>query len=151
MHATTALSEIVAGRDARCSVVIAPRQPFVRLRALQSALAQARPGEYVAFGVALDLPLAPRLGVMAMLRWHRRRIERAIASGGGRALGWYGVDPNFDAFACVFELDTPAACYADQHLRPRGSRPRIKQLMSRWFGCDPSLGGLMVVSRKLPW
>jgi hypothetical protein len=148
MNASSMLASILVGGDAACLLTFAPRRPFAILKPLRASLDAARAEEYVVFGIALDLPLVSRLGVLATLRWQRRRIERAIERAGGRTVAWFGLDPSFNAFACVFELDTPAAAYAERYLRPRGAAPWLRRLLQFFSGCDPALGGIVVVSRK---
>jgi hypothetical protein len=145
---TATLRDVFACGDARCALVVVPGWPWMRLQDVRRAITTARPGEYVMCAVALNLPLLRRLGLMLVLRWQRRRIEGAVADAGGEPVAWYGVEPSLEAFACVFQLSSAAACYADRYLRPRGSLPRLRQALSRGFGCDPALGGVMLVSRK---
>ena len=130
-------------------IVVMQEHPFLSsMRPLERALAQAADGECVAYAVALDTPLVTRLMTLATFRLQRRRAERAIVRAGGEVVARYGVDPSLEQPACFYELDSPAAEYADRCVRPRGPSPGLRRLATRWFGCDPALGGVLVVGRK---
>lgn len=118
------------------------------MQPLREALETAGDGDCVAFAVALDTPVLTRLMTLATFRWQRRRAERAIRRSGGVVIAYYGVDPSLAQPACLYELDTPASEYADRCMRPRGSAVALRRLASRWFGCDPALGGVLVVGKK---
>ncbi len=130
-------------------VVVTQRHPFKpRLRALHDALAAARVGERVAYAVPLDSPVAERLATLLLFRWQRFRAEAAIRRAGGEVVSTYGVDPSLDRPAYFCELGTAAAAYADQYIRPRGSNVALRRLAAWCFGCDPALGGVLIVGRK---
>ncbi len=112
------------------------------------AIESAEAGDCVAFAVPLDTPLIPRLMALATLRWQRRRAERAIRRSGGEVVAHFGVDPSLAQPSWLYELDTPAAEYTDRFMRPRGSNLALRRLAERCFGCDPALGGVLVVGKK---
>ena len=118
------------------------------MRPLEFALEQAADGDCVAYAVAVDTPLFTRLMTLATFRLQRRRAERTIARAGGRVVASYGVDPSLTHPACFYELDSPAAEYADRCVRPRGPSPGLRRMATRCFGCDPASGGVLVVGRK---
>lgn len=149
MLASLILGEsLAAAPGRRCTVVVQRHSVGPRVRDLGAAVAQARPGDCVAYGIALDTPLLLRLLTVATMRFQLRSIERTIGRFGGQVLGRYGVDPSLDAPACFFELNSPAAAYAERCLRPRGAGIRLRRFLTRWFGCDPALGGIVVLGIK---
>ena len=85
---------------------------------------------------------------LATFRLQRRRAERAIVRAGAVVVAIYGVDPSLEQPACFYELNSPAADYADRCVRPRGPSPGLRRLATRLFGCDPALGGVLVIGRK---
>ena len=115
---------------------------------LRQAIQQARHGDWVAFAVPLDTPFLTRLMTLATLRWHRRRAEHAIRHSGGEVVTHFGVDPSLAEPSWFYELDTPASEYSDRYMRPRGSNVALRRLAERCFGCDPALGGVLVVGTK---
>jgi hypothetical protein len=115
---------------------------------LRAALAAADAGDCVVYAIPLNTPLPRRMNTVLTLRLQLRQIARAIVDGGGQLVGTYGVDPSLETPACVFELNSVASAYADRCLRPRGSAERLRRILVRWFGCDPALGGVLVVGRK---
>ena len=121
---------------------------FSSMRPLETAIENAMDGDCVAYAVAVDTPILTRLMTLATFRVQRRRAERAIERGGGEVLAHYGVDPSLAEPACFYELNSAAADYADRCVRPRGPAPRLRRIVTRWCGCDPALGGVLVVGRK---
>lgn len=115
---------------------------------LCQAIQQAGPGECVAFAVPLDTPFVTRLLTLATLRWQRRRAERAIRRSGGEVVAHFGVDPSLADPSWFYELDTAASEYTDRFMRPRGSNVALRRLAVRCFGCDPALGGVLIVGKK---
>jgi hypothetical protein len=135
-------------RSRRFTVVIADRALWPSMQGLRAAMEAAGKGDSVAFGVPLDTPLPTRLLTLATFRWQRRRAIRTIRECGGVVAGEYGVDPSLERRACVYEVNTPASAYAERFMRPRGSAVLLRRLVQQWLGCDPALGGVMVVGRK---
>jgi hypothetical protein len=119
------------------------------LRELREAFAAAHVGERVAFAVPLDTPPAERLMTLIMFRWQRYRAESVMRRAGGTVLSRIGVDPSLDRPAYFCELGTAASAYADQYIRPRGSNVALRRLAAWCFGCDPAMGGVLIVGRKL--
>jgi glycosyltransferase involved in cell wall biosynthesis len=137
------------GTGPRCKVLL-QRDPFRFDREpLHTALAGMSAGDCIAYAVALNGPLVTRLMTLATLPLRLRRVERAIARSGAQVVGKYGVDPSLEAPSCMYELNSPAAEYADRCLRPRGTAQALRRLLARWLACDPALGGVVVVARKL--
>lgn len=115
---------------------------------LRDAATAAAVGDSVAFAVPLNTPLFTRLLTLATLRLHRRRAVRALRSSGADVVTCVGVDPSLSHPSWFYELDTAASAYTDCYMRPRGSHVAARRIAQRWFGCDPSLGGVMVVGKK---
>jgi hypothetical protein len=136
-----------AGPRPRCTVLV-QRGWHEGMHRLRAALAAASAGDSVAYAIPLNTSLPRRLNTVLTLRLQLRQIAGAIAGGGGQLVGMFGVDPSLEAPACLFELDSVASAYADRCLRPRGQAQRVRRLLVRWFGCDPALGGVLVVGRK---
>jgi hypothetical protein len=138
---------VEAGPRPRCTVLV--QQGWLGgMHQLRAALAGADAGDAVVYAIPLNTPLARRLNTVLTLRLQLRQIARAIVGGGGRVVGTYGVDPSLETPACVFELNSVASAYADRCLRPRGPAERLRRVLVRCFGCDPALGGVLVVGRK---
>lgn len=114
-----------------------------------SALAAAPSGSLVAYAVPLNTPVAQRLLTLVSLRYQLWRIGRRVHHSGGVVVGVYGVDPDLETAAIVFELNTAASDYADRCFRPVGRAQLARRWAARMFGCDPSLGGVLMVWRKL--
>lgn len=129
--------------------MVTPTHPlWPSMAPLQRSLEQAAAGECVAFAVPLDTPAVTRLLSLMTLRWQRRRAERAIRRAGGEVVAHFGVDPSLAQPSWLYELDTPASNYTDRFMRPRGSNVVLRRIAERCFGCDPALGGVLVVGKK---
>jgi hypothetical protein len=115
---------------------------------LRRAIDAAPVGGLVGYAIPLNTPLSHRLRTMIALRYELWRIAREMERAGARPIGRYGVEPNLDTPAFVFELDTAAAAYADRCFRPRGRALLARRCAARVFGCDPALGALLVIARK---
>jgi hypothetical protein len=46
-------------------------------------------------------------------------------------------------------LRTSADTYAGLHLRPRGSSVLLRRILAAIFGCDPALGAIVIIGKKL--
>ncbi len=136
-----------AGTGPRCNVLLERNPLRFDREALRTALDGMSSGDWIAYAIGLNAPPVARLVTLATLPLRLRRVERAIARGGAKVVGRYGVDPSLDAPSCVYELNSPAAEYADHCLRPRGSAQALRRILARWFMCDPALGGVVVVGR----
>lgn len=129
--------------------MVTPTHPvWPSMAPLQRSLEQAAAGECVAFAMPLDTPPVTRLLSLVTLRWQRRRAERAIRRAGGEVVAHFGVDPSLAQPSWFYELDTPASDYTDRFMRPRGSNVVLRRIAERCFGCDPALGGVLVVGKK---
>jgi len=135
--------------DILLGTVVVQRHPLRGdVKRLRSEVARASAGDRIGYAIVLDTPLFLRLVTVATFRWQVRRAERTITRGGGEVVARYGVDPSLEAPTCVYELNSPASEYADGSLRPRGSALGLRRFITRWCGCDPGLGGVLVVGKK---
>jgi hypothetical protein len=134
--------------EARQNVVVSARPARFELRALRSRLDNIPAGGCVAYAVRLDGHLLARIATLALLPVHLWRVRRTIERSGAQVVGRYGVDPNLDAPAFLYELNTLAADYARRYLRPRGSLEALRAIVGRLVGCDPALGAVVLVAKK---
>jgi hypothetical protein len=141
-------SRPAASAMAQLKIVTQSRPLWPSMEPLRGAVAQAAIGESVAFATPLDGPLVTRLLTLATLRLQRRRAVRALRSSGAEVIAQFGVDPSLSQPSWFYELDTAAAEYTDRHMRPRGRFVLLRRIAARCFGCDPGLGGVLVVGRK---
>src|SRR5687768_7341491 len=105
-----------AGREP--IVILGGRGALFRLLPLAGAARRTRAGDCVAYAVGLDGPVSVRLVTVATLRLRLWLVERAMTRNGAMLVGRYGIDPNLSAPACVYELNSAAASYAERGLRP---------------------------------
>jgi hypothetical protein len=119
----------------------------------REALASLTPGGYLA--IALELSHGTRFRRMIKtltLPYRVAGVERELARSGAELVGRYGVAPDLTTPTVVYQLGVAAARYAEKHLllSPR-SRPAaaVCAILRMWAGCDPSLGAILVVGRKL--
>ena len=131
------------------NVVVATRAMRFDVASLTRCLQDTAAGDCVAFAVRLDGPAITRLATLAVVRMLLWRARRAMERSGARVVGTYGVDPDLDTPAFVYELNTPAAEYARRYLSPRGSFQVVRLVVARLVGCDPALGAVVIVARKL--
>ena len=137
------------GTSRGCKMVLQCESLRFDRAALRAALAELSPGDCIAYAIRLNASSVARMVTLVTLPLHLRCVQRMIVRGGAQVLGRYGIDPSLDAPSCVYELNSAAAEYADRCLRPRGSAPRFRRITSHLLGCDPALGGVVVVARKI--
>jgi hypothetical protein len=106
-------------------------------------------------GIAVELNDRGRVGRIIELLGLRPRIARAAAAltaCGAVVVGRYGVTPNLRSPTVVYDLNSPAACYSEEHLLagPRSFFAAfVRKVLSVWTGCDCTLGAILVMGRKL--
>jgi hypothetical protein len=97
------------------------------------------------------------VGITRLLRWiglpaQRAAVTRAIRAEGAVLIGQYAVAPDLGRPAVVYELHSPAQRYAEAFLMPtppeRAVMRRIRGVLSRWGGCDPAAGAIVIIGRK---
>ena len=67
-------------------------------------------------------------------------------------MGRYGLAPDLATPTVVYQLEGAAARYTEEHLllAPRSRFAAVVfGILRLWAGCDPSLGAILVVGRKL--
>ena len=84
----------------------------------------------------------------ATLPMRVRACERALVKSGCRVTR-YAVDPGLDAPNLVFELGSIAEEYALTHLLGHSGRWRLaRRALAWWLGCDPSVGGIVLIGSQ---
>jgi len=101
-------------------------------------------GEVVACAIALDGSAIARLLVLLTLRLRVARARSILQRAGAVRVHHYAVLPTLDQPAIAYEIGTAAAVYADRHLRPRGNGGRLRAIIARIAGVDPSVGAVVV-------
>jgi hypothetical protein len=129
-------------------VVLGERLLKASLPSLRAVVEGLNPGEYVACSIPLNGSPIRRLWTYGTLPLQRWWAERVFGSAGADVVGRWGVDPDIDAPACMFDLDSDAEVYAGERLRPRGSQLALRRALARVFGVDPALGAIVIVGRK---
>ena len=117
------------------------------LPSLRTVVEGLQAGECVACSIPLTGNPVRRLWTYATLPLRRRWAEHVFNSAGAEVIGRWGVDPDIDAPACMFDLDSYADTYAGERLRPRGSQIGLRRALARVFGADPALGAIVIVGR----
>ncbi|MEO8256572.1 MAG: hypothetical protein ABI868_04420 [Acidobacteriota bacterium] len=150
----TALESFLLGHPAttaprpKCRLVVGGNPLRFQLDELRDAVTRSAAGDLAAYAVPLDgAPLA-RLLTLITLATRLRRAQRVIERNGGATVCRYGVDPQLNAPAFVYQLDSAAAQYAESFLRDRGSGAAIRRIAARCFGYDPAIGAIVVMGRK---
>jgi hypothetical protein len=138
-----------AGSGHRCNVLLQRAPLRFDHESLRTALEGMSTGDCIAYAIALNASSVARLAMLATLPLRLRRVERTIARGGAQIVGRYGIDPSLEAPSCVYELNSPASEYADRCLRPRGAAQALRRILARRFACDPALGGIVILGKKL--
>ena len=131
------------------STVVASEDPLQFVpEELSRAVNRLSAGECMAYAVRLDTLPRVRLLTLTTLRYRLRQVRRTIEHGGAAIVGTFGVDPSLESAAFVYELHSAAALYADRCLRPKGRAAFIRRMAARLFGCDPTLGAVVLLARK---
>ena len=93
-----------------------------------------------------------RVGRWLLLPAQLRAIARGVGSGGGTVVGRYAVYPDLAKSTIAYTLGSPAQQYSEAYLIARPSMTllsrAIRFLISRWSGCDPSVGAIILVAQK---
>ena len=131
-----------------CTTVTGGTGVDFNLTGLALEIGSLRTGDYIAYAVRLDLPIATRLVTIATLTYRLQQVARVMEKGRVTAIGTFGVDPHLDAPSFVYELNSAAADYADRCLRPKGSGQQLRRVVTYFCGYDLALGGVVVIGRK---
>ena len=128
--------------------MVTDRLPSTSLPSLRSVVEDLQPGECVACSIPLNGSPVQRLWTYGTLPLRRWWAERVFDSAGADVVGRWGVDPDLNSPACMFDLDSDADVYAGARLRPRGLQLGLRRALARVFGVDPALGAVVIVGRK---
>jgi hypothetical protein len=80
-----------------------------------------------------------------------KRWEALLTRCGADLSGRYGAFPDVGSPTILYQLGGPAAAYAEARLLPAaapGPASLLLAALSRWAGCDTSLGSVIVIGRK---
>jgi hypothetical protein len=149
----TALESILlgarsAGEGPRCVVVQATRLLSFKFDRLAQAAAGLDGGDVAVYAIALEGSIVVRLLMLVTLSVRIACARRVLHKAGAVRVRRYAVAPTLDRPTIAYELGTPAARYADRHLRPRGGSERLRGIIARVAGVDPSIGGVVVAGLK---
>jgi hypothetical protein len=131
-----------------CAIVMGGPLFDSNIDELRSAIDRLAPGGLVAYIVRLDLPLVKRVLTIATLSRRLRRVERMMERAHVGIVGTFGIDPHLDAPVFVYQLNSPAADYADENLRPRGGARKVRRVVAYCCGYDLSLGAVVIMGTK---
>jgi len=136
------------GRTPRCTVVKATSLLPLNVRHLAETAAGMNAGDVVVYAIGLEGSIAVRLLMLLTLGLRVARAQKVLRGAGAVRVQRYAVFPTLDRPSIAYEIGTPAADYADRHLRPRGSGGRLRSIIARIAGVDPSIGGIVVAGLK---
>jgi hypothetical protein len=137
-----------AGRTPACAVVKASRLLAVRPGRLSAAAERAATGDVVVYAIAIEGSIVVRLLLLLTLGFRVARAQRVLRRAGAERVCRYAVTPSLEHPTIAYEIGTPAAQYADRHLRPRGGGNRLRRIVARVAGVDPSIGAVVVAGLK---
>jgi len=109
--------------------------------------------EYVA--ALVEIPpsgLALRVLAWLALPFRIAARERAMMRDGATVLGRFALVPSIESPTLIYQLRTPASKYAETRLLPTAGRMpfrRLRTTLSAWIGCDPAVGGVVIIG-KMP-
>jgi hypothetical protein len=131
----------------RCHIVVGGGLHF-NFEQLNRAVDASTAGDYVAYAVPLEASPLHRLWTLATLKLRLRRAARLVRQKGLAGVCTYGIDPHLDSPTFAYEWNSVASQYADRFLRARGSRAVLRMCITRLVGCDPAVGGIVVMGRR---
>jgi len=134
------------GPTSRCAVVKTTLP--LRLRQLARTAERANAGQVVVYAVAINGSIVRRLLTLLTLGFRVDRAQRVLRRAGAARVYRYAVTPSLERPTIAYEIGTAAAQYADRHLRPRGGSDRLRRLVARAAGVDPSIGAVVVAGLK---
>lgn len=118
--------------------------------AARELLARVAPRGHVAILLRLESAGAvQRLLQFAGLPTRVRRAANMLRSMGIADCERFAVSPDVRQPVFIYSLRPPAAAYARNNLLPpnRGAGGALRWLITRWAGCDPSVGAVLVIGR----
>lgn len=102
----------------------------------------------VAYAIAIEGPIVVRLLLLLTLGVRAARARRVLQRAGATRVCRYAVTPSLERPTIAYEIGTPAAQYADRHLRPRGGDDFLRRIIARVAGVDPSIGAVVIAGLK---
>ena len=149
----TALGSILIGvrngeGGPRCVVVKATRLLSFKFDRLAIAAAELDRGDAAVYAISIEGSIVVRLLMLLTLGARVARAQRILRAAGAVRVRRYAVTPTLDRPTIAYELGTLAARYADRHLRPRSGSERLRGIIARVAGVDPSIGGVVVAGLK---
>ena len=126
------------------AVVRASRLLPLNRRRLANAAAGLGAGGVVICAIAIEGSVLVRLLTLLTLDLRVARAEKILRGAGAARVHCYAVTPSLDRPTIAYELGTPAAEYADRHLRPGTGSSRLRRVLARIAGVDPSIGAVVV-------
>jgi len=149
----TALGSILLGArgaDGRpqCVVVKASRLLSFDFGRLTQAAAGLDGGDVAVYAIAIEGSIVVRLRMLLTLGARVARARRVLHKAGAVGVRRYAVAPTLDRPTVAYELGTPAARYADRHLRPCSGSERLRGIIAKIAGVDPSIGAVVVAGVK---
>ena len=151
--AAAALQSLLIGPIAgdggpHCAVVTATGVLPLDLGRLAEAAEGVRPGDIVVYAIPLEGSMMVRLLMLLTLGARVARAQRILRGAGAPRVHRYAVLPTLERPTIAYEIGTAAAQYADRHLRPRGTGGRLRTVIARIAGVDPSIGAVVVAGLK---
>jgi hypothetical protein len=137
-----------AGKTPACAVVKASRLLPLGPGRLARAADSVGPGDVVAYAIAIEGPIVVRLLLLLTLGVRAARARRVLQRAGATRVCRYAVTPSLERPTIAYEIGTPAAQYADRHLRPRGGDDFLRRIIARVAGVDPSIGAVVIAGLK---
>jgi hypothetical protein len=134
-------------RPPQCAVVKATSLLPLNFRRLAATAAAMDAGDIVVYAIGLEGSVVVRLLMLLTLGLRVARAQSVLRRAGAVRVHRYAVLPTLERPTIAYEIGTPAAQYADRHLRPRGSG-RLRALIARIAGVDPSIGAVVVAGLK---
>jgi hypothetical protein len=136
------------GRAPQCAVVKATSLLPPDFRRLAETAAAMNAGDVVVYAIGLEGSVVVRLLMLLTLGLRVARAQKVLRGAGAVRVHRYALLPTLERPTIAYEIGTPAAQYADRHLRPRGTGKRLRALIARIAGVDPSIGAVVVAGLK---
>jgi hypothetical protein len=118
--------------------------------ATRELLAAVAPRGHVAILLRLEATGAlQRLLQFGALPGRMRRAANTLRSMGIANSERFAVSPDVGQPVFIYSLRQPSAAYARDNILPpnKGVAGALRWLISRWAGCDPSIGAVLVIGR----
>ena len=137
-----------SSRPAQCAVVKATSLLPLNFRRLAQTAAEVEAGDVVVYAIGIEGSVVVRLLMLLTLGLRVARAQKVLHAAGAVRVRRYAMLPTLERPTIAYEIGTPAADYADRHLRPRGTGKRLRAIIARIAGVDPSIGAVIVAGVK---